>query len=182
MKLPFAFYLTDETRTPDPTPTIAQLPAGTAVIFRHYTAENRSKLATVIAKLCKSKNLPLFIAGNAALASRVRADGVHLPDTLKTRLPRLQAAYPALLFSVACHSELSLKAAVQLGADFAILSPLYATKSHPGARVLGPTRAALAIRGCPLPVFALGGVNEDRFTQISNCGFSGFGAISLFET
>ena len=134
-----------------------------------------------LSKLCKSRNLPLFIAGDAALAWRVRANGVHLPDALKTRLPRLQATYPQLMFSAACHSERSLIAAKQLGADLAFLSPIYATRSHPNARTWGAVRAAAALRRCTLPVYALGGITDTRFTQISNCGFSGFGAISLFE-
>ena len=181
MILPTAFYFTDEVRTPDPRKIIARLPEGTAVLFRHYDHPKRIELATDLSKLCKSRNLPLFIAGDAALAARVSADGVHLPDALKSRLPRLQTTYPQLIFSAACHSQRSLKAAERLGADFAFLSPIYATRSHPEAHALGPVRAAAMVRRCTLPVYALGGITDARFTQISNCGFSGFGAISLFE-
>ncbi len=181
MNLPMAFYFTDEARTPDPRDVISRLPSGTAVLFRHYGHQNRTALAMDLSRLCKSRNLPLFIAADAMLAYRVGANGVHLPEALKSRLPRLQATYPCLLFSVACHSERSLLAARRLGADLAFLSPVYATRSHPGARTLGAVRAAAALRRSSLPIFALGGITPARFTQISNCGFSGFGAISLFE-
>lgn len=181
MKLPIAFYFTDETRAANPQGIIARLPKGTAVLFRHYNHQNRAELAMDLSKLCKSRNLPLFIAGDAALASRIGANGVHLPDALKSRLPRLQTTYPQLMFSAACHSERSLKAAERLGADLAFLSPLYATRSHPNARTWGALRAAAVLRRTTLPVYALGGITDARFNQITNSGFSGFGAISLFE-
>jgi thiamine-phosphate pyrophosphorylase len=46
----------------------------------------------------------------------------------------------------------------RLGADAALLSPVFPTRSHPGGAVLGPVRFRLLARQARLPVIALGGM------------------------
>ncbi|WP_343868577.1 thiamine phosphate synthase, partial [Caenispirillum bisanense] len=48
--------------------------------------------------------------------------------------------------------------AAVLGADAALLSPVFPTRSHPGAATLGPWRFSLWAGAARLPVVALGGV------------------------
>jgi 8-oxo-dGTP diphosphatase len=45
-----------------------------------------------------------------------------------------------------------------MGCDFAVLGPVRATPSHPGARTLGWNGFACAIAATRLPVYALGGL------------------------
>jgi hypothetical protein len=45
------------------------------------------------------------------------------------------------------------------------VSPVFATRSHPGARTLGPLRAAAIARALPVPAIALGGVDERRYRR-----------------
>jgi thiamine-phosphate pyrophosphorylase len=57
-------------------------------------------------------------------------------------------------------AELGL--AARLGADAALLSPVFATRSHPGGATLGPVRFRLLARQAALPVIALGGMDARR--------------------
>ena len=181
MNLPAAFYFTDETRTHSVIETITQLPANTGVIFRHYTTPNRRKLGQEIADICKKQGLFLAVAGDPRLAVQLEADALHLPERLISRVPRIRAQYSHLAISCACHTQISLKAAENLGADLAFLSPIYKTVSHIGTQPLGIHNAARWIKDMSIPVYALGGINSSRFNQLTNAGFSGFGAISLFK-
>jgi 8-oxo-dGTP diphosphatase len=48
-----------------------------------------------------------------------------------------------------------------LGADFAVLSPVLPTQSHPDAPAPGWKGFAEACRDLPMPVYALGGMKVD---------------------
>jgi thiamine-phosphate pyrophosphorylase len=51
-------------------------------------------------------------------------------------------------------------------ADAVVLSPVFATRSHPGATPLGPLRFRLLARRAGLPVIALGGMDARRARRI----------------
>lgn len=55
-----------------------------------------------------------------------------------------------------------LIAAERAGADLILLSPVFATRSHPGAPVLGPVRFGLLARQARTPIVALGGMTAKR--------------------
>jgi hypothetical protein len=62
------------------------------------------------------------------------------------------------LVAASCHDLEQLQAAQQLGCDFAVLGPVQATASHPGAVPLG-WKAFAALRAqVSLPIYALGGM------------------------
>jgi thiamine-phosphate pyrophosphorylase len=56
-----------------------------------------------------------------------------------------------------------------------LLSPVFATRSHPKAHPLTPVRARFIARAALVPVLALGGVTARNATLLS--GFSGIAAI-----
>jgi len=60
------------------------------------------------------------------------------------------------------------------------VSPVFATRSHPGARALGPIRFALMVRGLPIPVIALGGMTAKRARRLQLLGASGWAAIDAW--
>ncbi len=84
-------------------------------------------------------------------------DGVHLTSAdLAARTSR-----PATrLVGVSCHSAGELDRAGALGADLAVLGPVRATASHPGATPLGWAGLAGALATTPVPVYALGGLSS----------------------
>ena len=67
--------------------------------------------------------------------------------------------YPALAAAM-LKSQCAAQAA-QIGADFAMLSPVLPTRSHPDADPLGWQRFADWVEGARLPVFALGGMRPE---------------------
>lgn len=58
-----------------------------------------------------------------------------------------------------------------------LVSPLFATRSHPGAKPLGSARFAALARLSPVPVIALGGVKPRHAGLIRRLGAAGFAAI-----
>lgn len=154
--------VTDAARTPDPAAMAERLPPGTVVLFRHYDAPDRRALGARLARVCRRRRLYLLVAGDARLAAALGADGLHLPEYLARRGPppvaRLWLRRRGAVLTAACHSPAALARAAALGADLALLSPVFPTRSHPGAATLGPVRFALWAGRAGLPVAALGGV------------------------
>jgi len=181
MYLPDAFYFTDAARGANPLHIAERLPANTGIIFRHYTAPDRASLAGLLAHICRRRQIPLFVASDAALAVKIGATGCHLPQALIPRASSIRRTFPQLDISAACHSAQAAHKAQQFSVDMIFLSPIYPTRSHPGAKTLTPMQAARIATTARLPVFALGGITYSRLNQIKSQGFSGFGAIDLLE-
>jgi 8-oxo-dGTP diphosphatase len=79
-----------------------------------------------------------------------------------------------------CHDAEELELAARLGADFATLSPVQATASHPGAAALGWDRFAQRVAAARLPVYALGGVGPDDLPRARAAGAQGVAGIRAF--
>ncbi len=78
--------MTDRRRIPNPEPILRAMPAGSAVIYRDYDDPHREATARRFQAICAVRGVVFLVAGDAALAERVGADGVHWP----ARFPSLE--------------------------------------------------------------------------------------------
>ena len=104
-------------------------------------------------------------------------DGLHLPERLAGRLPRIRARRPLWLLTAAAHSRTALHRAGRFGADAAVLSPIFPSRSPSAGEPLGPMRAALWLGGAPLPVYVLGGVGAATAPRLARTGAVGLAAV-----
>lgn len=134
---------------------LRRLPRGSGLIFRHYHLgrEARSARFAALARLARARGIAVFLSGSAAEARRWGAQGAYGPAA---RLGR-GAALPRL---VTVHSLREIGRARR--ADALLLSPVHATRSHPGGAVLGPVRFRLLAVRAKVPVIALGGMDAAR--------------------
>lgn len=177
--LPRLVLLTDEARLPDPLPVVASLPRKSAVILRHYDDPDRESLARSLAGLCRRRGIRLLIGGDARLAFKVKADGLHLPEALARRGPGPWRFWrrKGWMVTAAAHSPAAIWRARKAFADAVLLSPVFSTLSHPDAHPLGCLRFALWRRTGKLPAYALGGVAAANASALTAAGCAGFAAI-----
>jgi 8-oxo-dGTP diphosphatase len=116
----------------------------------------------------------VVINGDVALAREVGADGVQLNSA---QLMALTARPEVELVSASCHDRRELERAAELGLDFALLSPVLPTLSHPGAPALGWEVFAHLVKGLPMPVYALGGVSRADLDQAWRHGAHGIAML-----
>lgn len=149
------------------------LPRGAGVVFRHYALDpaSRAHLLARIVRLARRRGL-------VVVGSRIGGapDGIHRP----AHAPRTPARR-ARLVTASAHSRAEALAALRAGADLVFLSPVFPTRSHPGAPVLGPVRFGLAARGLPGPVIALGGLDAARFRRLRPLGADGYAGIDCWQ-
>jgi 8-oxo-dGTP diphosphatase len=84
------------------------------------------------------------------------------------------------LFSASCHTEKELEQALQLKADFVVLSPVQKTSSHPDMKPIGWDKFSALTENISVPVYALGGVSEADLYVAQEHGAQGVAAISAF--
>jgi len=177
--LPPLTLVTDAARLPDPASAAARLPAGSAVLLRDYDLPSREALARELAGVCRRGGLRLLISGDAALAVKIDAAGLHLPEGHITEARRWRHRRHWLI-TAAAHSREALRRAAMAGCDAAFLSPVFATQSHPERRPLGAERFNLLAAHAPLPVYALGGIDEGNAARLLGGGAAGVAAIGAF--
>jgi thiamine-phosphate pyrophosphorylase len=176
-RLPRIILLSDTGRLADPLPAAAALPSGSAVILRHYEDAEREALGRALMALCRARGLSLLVAGDWRLAWKLDAHGVHLPEWQTARPPVLPRR-PGWLITAAAHSRPALIRALRIGAHAALLSPVFPTASHPGARSIGPHRFARLNQDAGLPLYGLGGIDARNIARLGPCGAVGIAAIS----
>lgn len=173
--LPLLVLVTDEVRLADPMPAAHALPARSAILLRHYNAPDRPALAAKLADFCRRRGMMLWVGADLGLAKKVGAHGLHLPEHM---LWRPRPPVPAnMIVTTSAHSPITLCRSHTIGVDAALLSPVFATASHPGKTPLGLSRFREWTRAAGLPVYALGGITCDNAGQLMKSGAAGIAAI-----
>ncbi len=157
--IPKLWLMTDERMGDGLWDALERLPRGSGVVFRHYgvEADERQRIFRKVALIAQRRRLLLVRAG---------ASGEH------NRRART--------FTAAAHSRTEAIAAIRAGARLVFVSPVFPTRSHPGARTLGKSRLGLLIRGLKTPVVALGGMDARKARSLKQLGIHGWAAIDAW--
>ena len=153
--------------------SLARLPRGSGLVFRHYhlaPAVRRARFGA-LRRLCRRHGHTIFLSGAAVEARAWGADGAYAaPSRLGRRTGGLRLA--------TAHDLAELRRAAGAGADAVLLSPVFSTRSHPGARVLRPVRFQLLAALSGVPVIALGGMNRRRARCLRSHGWAAIDGLS----
>lgn len=172
-RIPALILMTDDERLPDPVAAARRLPKGAAIVVRSRNALKRAALARDLVAVAKAHALVLLIANDGDLAAQCGADGIHLSQANGRQATHWRARYPRWFISAAAHDLRSARLVAAV--DAIILSPIFATASHPGAVPLSAARANLIAQACSAPVYALGGITAQNAGLLR--GFAGIAAI-----
>jgi thiamine-phosphate pyrophosphorylase len=177
--LPALLFFTDPVRTPDPEAVAARLSPGSAIVYRHFGAADAEERARRLRAIARGRGLKLLIGQDVALAVRIGADGVHLPERLAHQAASVKRAHHGWIVTVAAHS---LAAARRGGADATVISAVFASKSASATTALGPIRLAALVRAAGRPAYALGGVNDKTAGRLRGVGLIGLAAVEGVRT
>ncbi len=143
-----------------------------AVVVREkdLPAEARCELVSAIRAVLHPFGAALLVAGgDVELARHSGADGLHLATT-----DLWPPGSHGLVVGRSCHDADELAVAAAMGADYATLSPVFASASKPGyGPVLGVGELAAMAAEAALPVVALGGVTPATAGACVEAGAAG---------
>jgi thiamine-phosphate pyrophosphorylase len=159
--LPRLWLMTDERQGEGLWTALERLPKGSGVVFRHHglAPAERRRLFAKVRRVARRRRLLLLASGKG-----LRGDGAH-------------GGRGGGFRSASAHDLRELRSAERSGAKLVFLSPAFPTRSHPGARALGPVRFGLVSRQARIPVIALGGMDARRARRLPNIyGWAGIDA------
>ena len=107
------------------------------------------------------------------------AEGLHLNGARLQALSDRPRGWAWV--GASCHCPEDLARAAALGLDYAFLSPVRPTASHPGTAVLGWETFAAWVADAALPVYALGGVGPGDIPRVRRLGGQGIAGIGAFQ-
>lgn len=122
---------------------------------KNLARDELRELARRVTALAHAHGAKVLLNADIELAQEVGTDGVQLTAA---QLAGLRERPAVGWCAASCHNAEELCRAEALGCDFALLSPVLPTLSHPGAPPLGWENFAAIAAGSSIPVYALGGL------------------------
>jgi len=133
--------------------------------------------AMAVATLCHRHDARLLLNADPATVEDCGADGVHLNSRRLMALDRRPLGN-TFFVAASCHNREELGQAAHLGADFAVLSPVAATASHPDVAPLGWDKFHALCGSALLPIYALGGMHPADLGLARTTGACGIATVS----
>jgi thiamine-phosphate pyrophosphorylase len=130
-------------------------------------APEQVALTREIRRIAGAFDARVMLHGDPRLAVRAGCAGVHLPTHGDVGLARALLG-PGAWVSISTHGHEEASAATAAGADGVTLSPIFASASKPGyGPALGLERLADIAAASPIPVIALGGIDDEERVRAS---------------
>ncbi len=156
--LPVLWVFTDDERLPDPRPVLAELPRGLCGLVLRSRCQLDPAMVRDVARRCRERRVVLVRTqgvGDGGFGQH----GVHCGSARR-------AVRGGCFRTASAHDRAELRNARRCGASGVFLSPVFSTRSHPGARSLGVVRWAGLARHAGVPVLALGGIGVGSVSRL----------------
>ncbi|MFC0266932.1 Nudix family hydrolase [Kushneria aurantia] len=128
---------------------------------------------------CHAHSAELIINGSPETFHAVGADGLHLPSRALMSLNHRPIGNDQWL-SASTHNLEQIQQAQRIECDFATLSPVRETPSHPGAVTIGWHDLQQMVERVTMPVYALGGTRHVDSDRARAVGAQGIASIREF--
>ena len=141
------------------------------------------KLAAKVLEIYKTAGIPVFLHSRMEIAERLGCENIHLSIPVLQDLPDVQRDVLTTNFkeiSVSCHSMEDVELAVKSGATQIVLGTIFETECKKGLKGRGLEFVREICANCPVPVYAIGGINEERLPQVMEAGAAGGCMMSGF--
>ena len=156
-----------------------------AMILREkdLSDEEYEQLAEQVLAICEAEQVRLFVHSKTEIAKRIGCRGIHmtipgLQALSEWEVRELHGCFTQV--SVSCHSLEDMQYAVQHGATQIVLGTIFETECKKGLKGRGVAFVEEICRQCPVPVYAIGGINEKRLPQVMAAGAAGGCMMSGF--
>jgi 8-oxo-dGTP diphosphatase len=146
----------------------------------HLPADRYRDIALKLRRLAHDHGAKLMLNADLEFALALGADGVHLNASRLRSLDRLPARPPGFLVAASVHDAEELSRAAAIEVDFAVISPVRPTRSHPGQGAIGWTGFEALRAKSGLPAYALGGLGPLDVEEARAHGALGVAGISAF--
>lgn len=132
--------------------------------------------------LCKQYNVPFIVNDDVELALAIDADGVHVgQDDQQLKIVRDQ--FQNKIVGVSVHTEDEMFRAVEDGADYVGIGPIFETQSKLDALPAAGVTFLFRARYCypNFPIVGIGGITTENVKEVFRAGSDGVAVISAIS-
>jgi thiamine-phosphate pyrophosphorylase len=145
-------------------------PGATAADGSPLSDAERLQQARQLRQLCARHGALFIVNDRIDLALAVEADGVHLgQEDLPPAVARALLG-PERLIGRSTHGLEQIQRAVADGCDYVGVGPVAATPTKPGRQPVGLEAVSNAAAACPIPFFAIGGIDAPGLAAVRAAG------------
>ena len=142
---------------------------------KHSLPDEIRALAEKILPITRRANVGLVINDHLDIAREIGADICHLGqedffDAGYTRISQLPSANSHLLLGLSTHAPAQAQRALDAGADYLAIGPIYATGTKPTAKPVTLDYVRWAAANVKIPWFAIGGINLQTLDAVLAAG------------
>ena len=167
-------FMTDPARMKNPVDSVRRLPAGCAVIYRHY---GKPFHAESLREITAAQERQFLIGNDPDLAETIGADGVHFARDAALRGPiHWRAKRPDWIITMSGLKDGAYLAPLDC-LDGLFISSIFPSRSSSAGTAMGAGALKGRAARLPVPIFALGGINAGTALQLIGTGAAGLAAI-----
>jgi 8-oxo-dGTP diphosphatase len=156
--------------------SVEEQPQMIQVREKHLSVSDLEKFVRKVIDICRPSGSRIIVNEHIDIAERLGADGVHLTSAqlgTMTRRPELP------LCSASCHTADDLARVDELNLDFAVLSSVKVTQSHPNQIPLGWETFRSLSAEIKTPIYALGGLKD---SDLKDAWYHGAVGIAMMRS
>ncbi len=141
--------------------------------------EDKIQLAMRMQELCKQYHVPFIVNDDIELALSVNADGVHIGQDDENAI-KVRKMLGNKLLGVSAHSIEEIQAALDAGADYIGIGPIYPTSTKKDAKAVQGTSLVKIVRqkNFSIPIVGIGGITVENARPVIQAGADGVAVIS----
>ena len=170
----------------DPLYVVREALAGGVSLFQYrekgagaLTGDRKRQLGLEIQALCRRIDVPFIVNDDIELALELGADGIHIGQD-DEQADRVRSKIGDKILGVSAHTVAEARLAVEQGADYLGIGPIYPTRSKDdahevqGVSIIRQMRAA----GIDVPLAGIGGITSANAAAVMQAGADGVAVIS----
>lgn len=140
------------------------------------------ELAYELQNICRENQIPFIVNDDVDLALLLDADGVHIgqeDESIKTVRNRIGDK----ILGVSAHTIAEAEIAIQNGADYLGLGPVFPTRTKEDAKEAAGFALIQTLRqtGFNIPIVGIGGINHENSASVFQAGADGVAVISAIS-
>ncbi|MCT4631484.1 MAG: hydroxyethylthiazole kinase [Firmicutes bacterium] len=134
--------------------------------------------AKKIKEIALKHDIPFIVNDHIALASEIKADGIHIGQGDTNLLKAREVVGKDMLIGVSVSNIEEAKLAEKNGADYLGVGAIFQTSSKDDANSVSIEMLKNIINSVEIPVVAIGGIGKNNIEELTNSKVSGVAVIS----
>ncbi len=127
-------------------------------------------MAAELREMTDETSRMLIVNDRADIAATVGADGVHLGQMDLPVAEARRLLRPGAIIGKSCHSASQVKAAVNEGADYISVGPMFPTETKDAGPIVGPDLLRETTEQVSLPILPIGGISAENVGELVAAG------------